>query len=134
MRNAESRNSFGSVPCPTMPRGHPSGASSASEDEAVSHWRAVMRSKDSCPVRRGAVGKVPQGNSLAAYSTACPVWSGGKTARSYLSLPKPRGRMDVLLTSRAEILPLDYGSWPALEQWGRRPRADGRPQPGPGPG
>jgi hypothetical protein len=27
------------------------------------------------------------GNSLAAYPTARPVWSGGKTVRSYLSLP-----------------------------------------------
>jgi hypothetical protein len=40
------------------------------------HWRAAVRSKDSCPVRRGAVGKVPQRNSLAAYSTACPVLKG----------------------------------------------------------
>ena len=36
-----------------------------------------MRSKDSCPVRRGAVGKVPQGNSLAAYSTSRTVLRGG---------------------------------------------------------
>ena len=35
-----------------------------------------MRSKDSCPVWGGAVGKVPQGNSLAAYSTSCPVLRG----------------------------------------------------------
>src|SRR5262245_28706489 len=41
------------------------------------HWRAAVRSKDSCPVRRGAVGKVPGGNSSAAYSTACPVREGG---------------------------------------------------------
>ena len=47
-----------------------------SEEAGVSHWRAVVRSKDSCPVRRGAVGKVPQGNSLAAYSTACSVLRG----------------------------------------------------------
>jgi hypothetical protein len=40
------------------------------------HGRAVVRSKDSCPVRRGAVGKVPSGNSLAAYSTACTVLRG----------------------------------------------------------
>ena len=35
-----------------------------------------MRSKDSCPVRGEAVGKVPEGNSLAAYSTARPVLRG----------------------------------------------------------
>jgi FkbM family methyltransferase len=29
------------------------------------------------------------GNSLAAYSTARPVWSGGKAERPYLSLPAP---------------------------------------------
>ena len=33
--------------------------------------------KGSRAVRRGAVGKVPQGNSLAAYSTARPVLRGG---------------------------------------------------------
>src|SRR4029077_8396699 len=60
-----------------MPRGHPSGTSSASEAKGVGHWRAVVRSKDSCPVRRGAVGKVPKGNSLAAYSTARTVLRGG---------------------------------------------------------
>jgi len=46
------------------------------EEEGVSHWRAVVRSKDSCPVRGGAVGKVPLGNSLAAYSTARCVLRG----------------------------------------------------------
>jgi len=35
-----------------------------------------VRSKDSCPVRGGAVGKVPLGNSLAAYSTARCVLRG----------------------------------------------------------
>ena len=33
---------------------------------------SCLRSKDSRAVRGGAVGKVPQGNSLAAYSTARP--------------------------------------------------------------
>ena len=34
-----------------------------------SHWRADVRWKHSCVVLREAVGKVPNGNSLAAYST-----------------------------------------------------------------
>ena len=29
-----------------------------------------------------------EGNALAAYPTACPVWSGGKAVRPYLSLQK----------------------------------------------
>ena len=44
------------------------------------HWRAAVRSKDSCPVRRGAVGKVLEGNSLAAYSTR-PSGSEGRGLR-----------------------------------------------------
>jgi len=27
-----------------------------------------------------------RGNSLAAYPTACPVWTGGKAVRPYLSV------------------------------------------------
>src|SRR5260370_35770604 len=37
---------------------------------------SCLRSKDSRAVRRGAVGKVPQANSLAVYSTASPVRRG----------------------------------------------------------
>jgi hypothetical protein len=33
---------------------------------------SCLTSKESRAVRRGAVGKVPQGNSLAVYSIACP--------------------------------------------------------------
>ena len=45
-----------------------------------------MRSKDSCPVRRGAIGKVPYGNSLVAYSTASPVLNGGDEETGQLAL------------------------------------------------
>jgi hypothetical protein len=38
---------------------------------------SLVRSKDSCGVLRGVVGKVPSGNSLAAYPTAPPVLRGG---------------------------------------------------------
>jgi hypothetical protein len=38
---------------------------------------SCLRSKDSRAVRRGAVGKVPRGNSLAAYSTSSTVLRGG---------------------------------------------------------
>jgi hypothetical protein len=82
-----------------MPRGHPSGASPASEEEGVSHWRAVMRSKDSRPVRGGAVGKMPQGNSLAAYSTACPVREGA------VGVPRKGAWPPTSLTTLAEVRP-----------------------------
>src|SRR5262249_58380738 len=38
---------------------------------------SCLRSKDSRAVWRGAVGKGPQGTSLAAYPTASPVLNGG---------------------------------------------------------
>src|SRR5437870_7000931 len=38
---------------------------------------SCLRSKDSRAVWRGAVGKGPQGTSLAAYPTARPVLNGG---------------------------------------------------------
>ena len=46
---------------------------------------------------RGGWKSARRGNSLAAYSTARPVWSGGKTVRSYLPLrgwkrPQPVAR------------------------------------------
>jgi hypothetical protein len=37
---------------------------------------SLVSSKDSCGVLRGVVGKVPSGNSLAAYPTARPVLRG----------------------------------------------------------
>ena len=37
---------------------------------------------------RGGWKSAGNSNSLAAYSTACPVWSGGKAVRPYLSLQK----------------------------------------------
>src|SRR5262252_7079249 len=39
---------------------------------------SCLRSKDSRAVWRGAVGKGPQGTSLAAYPTARPVLNGGR--------------------------------------------------------
>jgi hypothetical protein len=61
---------------PTMPCGHSSRTAEPPSVQDRGHWRAAVRSNDSCPVLRGAVGKVPQGNSLAAYSTARPVREG----------------------------------------------------------
>jgi hypothetical protein len=40
---------------------------------------------------------------------------------------------DVLLTSRAATLRLDYGSWLSLLEWGRRGGWDERRQPAPNP-
>jgi hypothetical protein len=62
--------------------------------EGCEKLESCLRSKESRSVRRGAVGKGPQGTSLAAYPTARPVLNGrdeetcpqGKCA---LSLPNP---------------------------------------------
>jgi hypothetical protein len=48
-----------------------------------------LRSKDLRAVRRGAVGKVPSGNSLAAYPTACPVTTGGMGRHRSAVRPAP---------------------------------------------
>ena len=53
-----------------------------------------MTPKGSRPVRRGAVGKVPQSNSLAAYSTARCVLRGlGEGDLAWL----PGGRKPVIV-------------------------------------
>ena len=57
--------------------------SCALAQEALASW---LRSKVSRSVLRGAVGKVPNGNSLAAYSTARPVLNGGDGESGY---PRP---------------------------------------------
>jgi hypothetical protein len=48
------------------------------------------RCSESCTpgLARGGWKSAGNSNSLAAYSTACAVWSEGKTVRSYLSLQK----------------------------------------------
>src|SRR5262249_12181600 len=61
---------------PRVPRGHSSRPAKAARVQERGHWRAAVRSKDSCRVRGGAARKVPRGNSLAAYSTARPVREG----------------------------------------------------------
>src|SRR5262245_7132885 len=61
---------------------------------------SCLRSKESRAVRRGVVGKVPQGNSPAAYSTARAV-PGGLGSRKAPRLPDRQGR------PRAEAAVLD---------------------------
>src|SRR6478672_5489765 len=75
MRNADT---VLGVSLRTMPRGHSSRAAETASVPDIGPLESCLRSKDSRAVRRGAVGKVPQGNSLAAYSTARTVPGGGE--------------------------------------------------------
>src|SRR5712691_2760816 len=88
----------------------------------VSHWRAVMRSKDSRPVRGGAVGKVPQGNSLAAYSTASTVLRGAGCSNALL-LPGGGRTMSDSVPSNEKSAPDDDERTrltPELLEWARQ--------------
>jgi len=72
-----------------------------------------LRSKDSRAVRRGAAGKVPEGNSLTAYSTARTVTTGGRgrhrsAVRPVPTHSRPSGR--IFLTCYASCGPLGDGA------------------------
>jgi hypothetical protein len=64
---------------------------------------SCLRSKDSRAVWRGAVGKGPQGTSLAAYPTASPVLNGGDEETG---LCRPR-----LVATQLESGDFFYGEW-----------------------
>jgi hypothetical protein len=67
---------------------------------------SCLRSKDSRAVWRGAVGKGPQGTSLAAYPTVCPVRGGtGRKGSNDLArgLPYLRVRFQARLSRSVRL-------------------------------